>query len=240
MSLPSLSSSIFRSDFIALETFSSPFSPIDTVFFSSHLVRASAQKGEAKREAKMSKRVLVPISTGFEEIEALTVVDILNRAGASVVLAGLVPGPVTGRSKITVIPDMDLDAALAAEPYELVVLPGGLPNAYTLRDDPRIIALLKESAANNKEVAAICAAPAALEKAGLLAGIPATGHPSCESDLRSARYSEARVVQSGNVTTSRSAGTAMEFAFSLVRTLFGEEKVREVNIGVLATGVDAG
>ncbi len=188
----------------------------------------------------MSKRVLVPISTGFEEIEALTVVDILNRAGATVVLAGLVSGPVTGRSKITVVPDMDLDAALAAASYDLVVLPGGLPNAYTLRDDPRIVSLLQKSAEADKEVAAICAAPSALEKAGLLAGIKATGHPSCRADLASADYSEDRVVREGRVTTSRAAGTAMEFAFSLVRTLFGEEKVKEVNAGVLAEGVGAG
>lgn len=182
----------------------------------------------------MTKRVLVPISTGFEEIEALTVVDILNRAGAHVVIAGLGDGPVTGRSKITVIPDMDLDAALEKGPYDLVVLPGGLPNAYTLRDDPRIIALVRQTAAAKHQVAAICAAPAALEKAGILDGISATGHPSCKADLVSAVYSEDRVVQVGNVTTSRSAGTAMEFAFSLVRTLFGDEKVREVNAGVLA------
>lgn len=182
----------------------------------------------------MTKWVLVPISTGFEEIEALTVVDILNRAGASVVLAGLIPGPVTGRSKITVVPDMDLDAALEKGPYDMVVLPGGLPNAYTLRDDPRIIALVRQTAAENHQVAAICAAPAVLEKAGLLNGICATGHPSCEEDLVSAVYSQDRVVRVGNVTTSRSAGTAMEFAFSLVRTLFGEEKVGEVNAGVLA------
>ncbi len=182
----------------------------------------------------MSKRVLVPISKGFEEIEAFTVVDILNRAGASVVLAGLEPGPVTGRSKITVIPDMELDEALKEHTYDLVILPGGLPNAYTLRDDPRIIRLVKTIATSNKHLAAICAAPAVLEKAGLLTGIEATNHPACKTDLPSARYIEARVVCSKNITTSRSAGTAMEFAFSLVRTLFGPEKVAEVNAGVLA------
>jgi 4-methyl-5(b-hydroxyethyl)-thiazole monophosphate biosynthesis len=115
-----------------------------------------------------------------------------------------------------------------------VVLPGGLPNAYTLRDDPRIIDFIQKTAAEHKQVAAICAAPSALEKAGLLCGISATGHPSCVADLPSATYSEDRVVAAGNITTSRSAGTAMEFAFSLVRTLFGEDKVREVNVGVLA------
>lgn len=182
----------------------------------------------------MSKRVLVPISEGFEEIEAITVIDILRRADAEVIAAGLQDGPITGRSNIVLTPDMSLDEALRKGDYDLVVLPGGLPNAYTLRDDSRIIELIQKTAAEGRQVAAICAAPAALEKAGLLRGIKATGHPACKADLPSSVYSEERVVTSGNVTTSRSPGTAMEFAFSLVRILFGEERVREVNAGVTA------
>ena len=182
----------------------------------------------------MSKKVLIPIATGFEEIECFTAVDILRRAGAAVVLAGAVPSPIVGRSQIAVLPDVTLDEAAAAGPYDLVVLPGGLPNAYTLRDDPRVIAAVKETAAAGKPVAAICAAPAALEAAGLLAGRTATNHPSCTADLPSATYSEARVVTDDRVITSRAAGTAMEFAFELVRVLFSDEKVQEVNAGVLA------
>lgn len=182
----------------------------------------------------MSKRVLVPISTGFEEIEAVTVIDILKRAGAEVVVAGVDSDRVTGRSRITVIPDMSLDDALAAEPYDLIVLPGGVPNSYTLRDDERIINAIKAQAAKDRKVAAICAAPVALEKAGLLEGVRATSFPAMEKDLKSAEYTEDRVARAGNITTSRSAGTAMEFAFVLVRDLFGDGKVEEVNKGVLA------
>ena len=182
----------------------------------------------------MSKKVLIPISKGFEEIECFTAVDILRRAGAQVVLAGVGPSPILGRSQIAVLPDATLDEASADGPYDLVVLPGGLPNAYTLRDDPRVIAAVKETASSGKPVAAICAAPAALEKAGLLAGRTATNHPSCTADLLSANYSEARVVTDDRIITSRAAGTAMEFAFELVRVLFGDEKVQEVNAGVLA------
>ncbi len=181
----------------------------------------------------MTKRVLVPVSTGFEEIEAMTVVDILRRAGAEVVVAGVDGDRVTGRSNITIIPDTDLDAALEGAPYDLMVLPGGLPNAYTLRDDPRIIRGLTQTASAGR-VAAICAAPVALERAGLLEDRPATSFPAMEKELVSARYSTERVVVSGRITTSRSAGTAMEFAFALVRELFGEEKAAEVNRGVLA------
>ena len=182
----------------------------------------------------MSKRVLVPISTGFEEIEAVTVIDVLKRAGADVVVAGVDSDRVTGRSKITMIPDMSLDDALADGMYDLIVLPGGVPNAYTLRDDERIIKAVQQQADAGRRIAAICAAPVALERAGLLAGNRATSHPAMEKELKSAEYTEERVARSGNITTSRSAGTAMEFAFSLVKDLFGDAKVEAVNKGVMA------
>jgi len=182
----------------------------------------------------MIKRVLVPVSRGFEEIEAITIVDILRRAGAEVVLAGVDGDRVTGRSGITVVPDTSLDDALEKRPYDMIVLPGGLPNAHTLRDDPRIIAGLRRTLAEGGRVGAICAAPLALERAGLLEGRLATSTPGAEKDLVSATYSTDRVVISGPVATSRSAGTAMEFAFALVGELFGGDKVDEVNSGVLA------
>ena len=182
----------------------------------------------------MTKRVLVPVSKGFEETEAVTVIDILKRAGAEVVVAGLDGNTVTGRSAITIIPDMSLDAALEAGPYDLIVLPGGVPNSYTLRDDERIINAVRTQADSGREVAAICAAPVALERAGLLSGKVATSFPAMEKELASAEYTTDRVAKTGNITTSRSCGTAMEFAFSLVRTLFGDEKVETVNKGVLA------
>lgn len=184
----------------------------------------------------MTKRVLVPVSAGFEEIEALAVVDVLRRAGAEVVLAGLGSAPtVTGRSSITVIPDASLDEAVGRGSYDAVVLPGGLPNAHTLRDDARVIDLVRGTHAGGGVVAAICAAPVALARAGLLDGVPATCHPSKAAELRAVcRFSEERVVVAGRVVTSRAAGTAVEFAFALVRLLFGDAKVAEVNQGVLA------
>jgi 4-methyl-5(b-hydroxyethyl)-thiazole monophosphate biosynthesis len=182
----------------------------------------------------MSKRVIVPISKGFEEIEAVTVIDVLRRAGAEVVVAGVDGDVVTGRSNIPVIPDMSLDEALEKGPYDLMVLPGGQPNANTLRDDERIMAGLEETLAGGGKVAAICAAPIALEKAGMLAGQKATSFPAVAKDLESADYSEERVVVSGSIITSRAPGTAMAFAFQLVRALFGDDKAQEVNQGVMA------
>lgn len=181
-----------------------------------------------------TKTVLIPIATGFEEIEALTAVDILRRAGAKVVLAGVGRPPIVGRSGVSVNPDMDLDEALSQAPYDLVYLPGGLPNAHLLRDDPRVVSAIKEQARTDRLLAAICAAPLALASAGVLEGRTATSHPGVKDEMPSHGYSEERVVKSGRILTSRAPGTAMEMAFELVRELYGEDTVRQVNEGVLA------
>ncbi|MCP4603904.1 MAG: DJ-1/PfpI family protein [Proteobacteria bacterium] len=183
----------------------------------------------------MSKRVLVLISQGFEEIEALTVVDILRRADAEVVLANVGDeSPVEGRSSISVVPDTTLDMALATKPFDMIVLPGGLPNAYILRDDERVIGAIKKQAARGGRVAAICASPVGLDRAGVLEGRDFTSHPVVREELPKVGYCEDRVVVADTVMTSRAPGTAMEFAFAIVMELFGPKKVEEVNAGVLA------
>ncbi|MCK9461702.1 MAG: DJ-1/PfpI family protein [Proteobacteria bacterium] len=182
----------------------------------------------------MPKRALVPLAAGFEEIEAFTIVDILRRAGVEVVVAGVAPGLVTGRSGIAVRPDRELDGAAAGPAFDLVFLPGGMPGSTTLRDDPRIISILQRAHDGGGWVAAICAAPIALERAGLLAGREATCHPGMAEELPGPSRNEARVVISGRVVTSRAPGTAMELAFALVRILRGDAKAAEVNTGVLA------
>lgn len=182
----------------------------------------------------MSKRVLVPLATGFEETEAVTVIDILRRGEIEVVTAGLDAGPVTGRSNVTVTPDTTLDEALAGPPFDAIVLPGGLPNAEILRDDPRVTEALSKILDQGGLAGAICAAPIALDRAGALGGRTYTSHPSFESELPTAGYTQDRVATSNRVITSRGPGTAMEFAFELLRELGGDEAVRAVNQGVLA------
>jgi 4-methyl-5(b-hydroxyethyl)-thiazole monophosphate biosynthesis len=182
----------------------------------------------------MKKRVLVPLANGFEETEAVTVVDILRRGSIEVVTAGLAPGPVTGRSDITVTPDKTLNEALAGAPFDAIVLPGGLPNAEILRDDPRVTAALSKILDQGGLAGAICAAPIALDRAGVLGGRTYTSHPSFQDKLPADGYTQDRVAKSGRVVTSRGPGTAMEFAFELLRELGGDDAVHEVNQGVLA------
>jgi len=123
------------------------------------------------------KRVLVPFANGFEEIEAITIVDILRRAGAEVCTAALDKKNVEGSHGLKVIADTVLDDAIR-EDWDMVVLPGGVPGAPTLMGDARIITLLKRQAEDNKISAAICAAPAVLERAGLTKDQEVTSHPA--------------------------------------------------------------
>jgi len=179
------------------------------------------------------KKVLIPIAPGFEEIEALTVVDILRRAGAEVIMAGTVEGPVQGRTNIKVLADTQLDAVMDKE-FDMIVLPGGKKGTENLKKDARVKKLVEEHFRKGKYTAAICAAPAVLSLAGITKGKTITSHPTVRGELRTEKISEERVVVDGNVVTSQGPGTAMEFAFKLVELLFGKEKAAEVNKGVLA------
>mgnify|MGYP001567475663 CR=1 FL=1 len=180
--------------------------------------------------------VLIPLAPGFEEIEAITVIDVLRRAGVKVTVAGLAPGPpgpIEGRSKIRVLSEVSLDEVDSSD-FDMIVLPGGLPGTTHLKEDPRIQRIVREMAAKGKFTTAICAAPTVLSAVGLLKGKRVTSHTSVRKDLTETTYLEERVVVDGSVITSRSPGTAMEFAMKLVEILCGKEKLEEVNRGVLA------
>jgi len=174
-------------------------------------------------------RVLVLLAEGFEEIEAVTVVDLLRRAGVEVHTASLDGPGVTGSHGVTVLADKALDA-VAADDYEMIVLPGGMPGAMHLKNDPRVISLLRRYAAEGRFTAAICAAPSVLAHAGLLEERAATSFPgflSAES-APGIRLRDDAVVVDGKVVTSRGAGTAMEFGLALIGLLAGAEARRQV------------
>ena len=174
--------------------------------------------------------VLVPLAQGCEELEAITITDLLVRAGITVTTCGLDGLPVKASRGITIIPDTSIDKVVN-QSFDLIVLPGGLPGADHLRDSAQLQTLIKKQAADNKYVAAICAAPKALAQAGALEGKTATSFPGVLAALDNANItiSENAVEIDGNIVTSRSAGTAMEFALSLIELLEGKEKREEVN-----------
>ncbi|MBT3921189.1 MAG: DJ-1/PfpI family protein [Nitrospina sp.] len=179
------------------------------------------------------KTVLVLLAPGFEEIETITVVDILRRAGAKVTLAGTEEGPLVGSRGISVLPDDLLDHVLEKE-FDLVVLPGGQPGTDNLKKDARVSQLLKIMDSRGKYIAAICAAPLVLKKAGVLGNRCVTSHPSVQNGMEGTTYSDERVVVDGHIITSKSPGTAMEFSLQLVEILFDRERKDIVNKGVLA------
>ncbi len=173
--------------------------------------------------------VLVPLAEGCEELEAVTIIDLLVRGGIEVVTAGLEEGPVKASRGVTLLPDTTLDDALGRE-FDMVVLPGGGPGAERLDRDPRIGELLKKMAAKGKYTAAICAAPKVLANAGLLTGKTATSFPGFvdKMEVPNLTYVEDPVVQDGMVITSRGPGTAMDFALHLIQQLAGKAKRDEV------------
>jgi protein deglycase len=173
------------------------------------------------------KRVLVPLAQGCEELEAVTIIDILRRAGIEVDSAGLEPGPVRASRGTVLVPDITLEEALGRN-YDMIALPGGMPGMANLRQDARIKALLQDMAAAGKYVTAICAAPAVLAAAGLLEGRHATSYPGALEDVKGVILKDAPVVRDGRVITSRGPGTAMDFALELVETLAGRVKRMDV------------
>jgi 4-methyl-5(b-hydroxyethyl)-thiazole monophosphate biosynthesis len=176
---------------------------------------------------KRMKKICIPLADGFEEIEAVTLIDVLRRAGFSVTTCGLKDVRVHGSHKITVTADITLDQALNYS-WDLVVLPGGMPGAAHLRDDGRIGKLLDQTAKRGGYVGAICAAPIALARFGFVDGRKATSYPGFVDQMPGADYCEDRVVCEGKVLTSRGPGTAMEFALAITELMAGRAKADEL------------
>lgn len=174
-------------------------------------------------------RVLVPLAEGCEELEAVTVIDLLRRAGIEVVTAGLAAGPVRASRGVVLLPDTTLDA-IADEDFDMVVLPGGLAGADHLDGDARIQRILRRTAQAGRYTAAICAAPKVLATAGVLDGKRATGYPGVleRLSLPKTELLAQPVVTDGRVITSRGPGTAMDFALELIERLLGKDRRDEV------------
>jgi len=182
-------------------------------------------------------RVLVPLAQGCEELEAITITDLLVRAGIDVVTAGLDDQPVEASRGMKLIPDTSLDKALQQD-YDMVVLPGGLPGADHLDNDSRIHQLISSMAENGRYVAAICAAPKVLARSGLLDGKRATAYPGTleKMALSTTEIVSDAVVSDAQIITSRGPGTAMDFALLLVEKLAGRDIRDNVEAGLVRTG----
>jgi 4-methyl-5(b-hydroxyethyl)-thiazole monophosphate biosynthesis len=176
--------------------------------------------------------VLAILMPGFEEVEAVTPIDLLRRAGVHVVVASLGSDPaVVGRSKLTIVAETSLEAA-ATHTYDLVFLPGG-PGVKNLRADSRIVPLVQKQVVAGRRVAAICAAPLVLHDAGLLAGRRYTAFPATADELPAILHDQ-RVVEDGPIVTSRGAGTALDFSYALIARLVSPAKAAEIRQSICA------
>ncbi|MEN4044842.1 MULTISPECIES: DJ-1 family glyoxalase III [Sulfurimonas] len=183
----------------------------------------------------MSK-VLVPLANGFEEIEAVSIIDVLRRAEIEVLVASLSDEMlVKGANNIVIQADLHVKD-VNADMIDMVVLPGGWDGTYALADDENVQRILREMDAKGKNIGAICAAPFALNKAGVLKE-KYTCYPSVEEQIRQEGYmgDKAMVVEDQNVMTSRGPGTALCFGLKIVKKLKGEETYNALKAGLLAT-----
>ncbi|MDH4275859.1 MAG: DJ-1/PfpI family protein [Gammaproteobacteria bacterium] len=170
----------------------------------------------------MTKKILIPLAQGCEELEAVTLIDLFRRAGFEVITAGLDERVVHCARGTVIIPDTSLDQVLQTT-FDMVVLPGGQPGTNHLDADTRIHDIVQRHARQAKYVCAICAAPKVLANAGLLAGKRATAFPGTLETLqvKGMQLEAAAVVQDGLIVTSRGPGTAMDFALALIELLAG-------------------
>ena len=172
-------------------------------------------------------KVLVPIATGFEEIEAISIVDILRRADIEVVTAGLDRKCVKGAHGIEIKCDLHIDDIKSNE-FDMVVLPGGMPGSLNLKNSKSIQKILGEMDQNGKYIGAICAAPIALNEAGVLKS-SYTCYPSFEEQIDSSKYmANEDVVSDQNIITSNGPKSAINFALTLIEKLLGKEKKEEI------------
>jgi len=179
-------------------------------------------------------RVLVPLACGFEEIEAVTIVDILRRGDLEVVVASLDENLlVEGAHRLSIQADRELES-VNVDSIDMIVLPGGWGGTKALADDARVQSILKTMDRDGKLIGAICAAPYALDKAGVLKN-KFTCYPSVENEIatKGYLYDGGNCIEDGNILTSKGPATAMEFALEIVKKLKGEAKYMELKKALL-------
>lgn len=178
-------------------------------------------------------KVLLPLADGVEELEAVTIVDLLRRGGVEVCIAATGDKTlVRGSRDVTILADALWEESDLST-FDAMVLPGGAGGTQALVSDPRILQALKEFDRSGKWIGAICAAPMVLAAAGVLKGHKATCYPSCEGPLGNSYVPEMDVVVDGRLITSQGPGTAIPFALALLKFFVGEETAESVRAGLL-------
>ena len=172
-------------------------------------------------------QILVPMASGLEEIEAVTIVDVLRRADLEVIAAGCEEGPVRGSRGVVLLPDELMDAWLERTPAA-IVLPGGAEGARRLAADARVRSVIQRVLAGGGVVGAICAGPLVLASMGLLDGRPCTCHPSVSEQMGAANVREDRVWVDGDIITGKGPGASLDFALAVVERLCGAEVAQQV------------
>lgn len=185
----------------------------------------------------MGRNVLVILADGFEEVEALSPIDVLRRSGAAVTVAAL--GFAAGTRSVRGAHDVYVgcDALLAdvcSQDFDAIVLPGGMPGAKNLHESTAVTKMIQDTFARGALVCAICASPAyVLAPAGVLMGKKATCYPGCEEVAPGIDFTGERVVRDGNVITSAGPGTALEFGLKISEALFGDKVSSSLKAGML-------
>ena len=176
--------------------------------------------------------IAILLADGFEEIEALTPLDVLRRAGLDVRTVAIGSKIAVGSHGIPVICDIEADEVNENE-LSMVIFPGGMPGSLNLDASPYADKFINATLKNGGRIAAICAAPLVLGRRGLLEGKEAICYPGFEEELRGAKISEKSVVTDANITTAKGMGVALPFALELVRLICGEDKANEISKSVM-------
>jgi len=175
---------------------------------------------------------LMILTNGFEEIEAIAVIDILRRAGMEIFIAGLNANPVRSTRIVQLIPDCVLSDVQHDE-FDIIILPGGEPGTTNLENTPLVKSMIQNQFQKGKWIGAICAAPRILDNLGLLAGKKVTSFPN--TVLKNCIYKEEKVVVDHPFITSRGAGTAMAFAYKIVELLISPETASTLKSSMIYT-----
>ena len=183
------------------------------------------------------KSAVILLAEGFEEIEAITIIDVLRRGSVKCDICSIRDRKVIGAHKIKIKVDILL-SEIEVDSYDAVILPGGMPGAKNLKEDSRVIDILKRFKIKNKIIGAICAAPIVLKEAGIIIDKTITSYPDFKDELSESNYSEDIVTNDGNIFTSRGPATAIYFALELLKQLADQQIYQNVKEGMLVNLVE--